>query len=248
MSRFKLIALISNKEPTDQATTEDRSNEQKETEQALEKAMDTQSEYHANLRGIAEDIHPFDLENNKINHSKQIEEALEQRIQDLEALAKAQGINDKKETAQKFRNQIEALSSSVNAWWFWVHSLLQDLDIETEKIEWLTKHLLPVIHWHHQLNKTQNKDTKEKYQQAWEQASQTLKHHPFIHAISESELQQWIEWSQWMVRQFHRSSSAVEGRNGCLSQMYHNGRGLTEGRLKALTVIHNYGIKRHDGK
>ncbi|MDQ6998471.1 MAG: DUF6399 domain-containing protein, partial [Mariprofundus sp.] len=38
-----------------------------------------------------------------------------------------------------------------------------------------------------------------------------------------------------------------EGRNGCLSQMYHNGRGFTEKRLAALTVIHNYGIKHPDG-
>ena len=29
--------------------------------------------------------------------------------------------------------------------------------------------------------------------------------------------------------------------------MYHNGRGLSGKRLKALTVIHNYGIKREDG-
>jgi len=50
-----------------------------------------------------------------------------------------------------------------------------------------------------------------------------------------------------MVRQFHRSSSAVEGRSGCLSQMCHNGRGLTESRLTALTVIHNYGLRRQDG-
>ncbi len=38
-----------------------------------------------------------------------------------------------------------------------------------------------------------------------------------------------------------------KGRNGCLSQMYHNGRGLSEKRLKSLTVIHNYGLKRADG-
>ena len=49
-----------------------------------------------------------------------------------------------------------------------------------------------------------------------------------------------------MARQFQRSSSAVEGRNGCLSQMYHNGRGLSGKRLKALTVIHNYDLKRED--
>jgi hypothetical protein len=29
--------------------------------------------------------------------------------------------------------------------------------------------------------------------------------------------------------------------------MYHNGRGISESRLKALTVIHNYGLKRQDG-
>ncbi|WP_422614805.1 DUF6399 domain-containing protein [Methylobacter svalbardensis] len=34
------------------------------------------------------------------------------------------------------------------------------------------------------------------------------------------------------VRQNHRSSSAVEGHYGHLSQMYHNGRGLTGSRLK----------------
>ncbi len=28
--------------------------------------------------------------------------------------------------------------------------------------------------------------------------------------------------------------------------MYHNGRGLSEQRLRALTVIHNYGLKRED--
>ncbi|MBF0585105.1 MAG: hypothetical protein HQL80_12845 [Magnetococcales bacterium] len=50
-----------------------------------------------------------------------------------------------------------------------------------------------------------------------------------------------------MADKFQRTSSAVEGRNGCLSQMYHNGRGLTIQRLKALTVIHNFDCRRGDG-
>ncbi|HRE87453.1 MAG TPA: DUF6399 domain-containing protein, partial [Accumulibacter sp.] len=37
----------------------------------------------------------------------------------------------------------------------------------------------------------------------------------------------------WCDSSFHRSSSAVEGRNGRLSQLYHNGRGLTKSRLAA---------------
>ena len=46
---------------------------------------------------------------------------------------------------------------------------------------------------------------------------------------------------------FSRSSSCVEGRNGRLS-LHHHGQGrLSEGRLKALTTVHNYVIERSDG-
>ena len=230
----------------DTVETESSLKEQKEGEDALEAAKNIRSAYQQNLRGVAEDIHPFKLNDNTINTSEQVEESLEQRIQGFESLAEEQGIRDKKKTAQKFRNQIVALSSTVDVWWLWVQGLLQELEVGTEKVDWLTSVLLPVIHWHHQLNKTQNSKTKEKYRTAWEQASDAMISHPVTGKITESEMQRWLDWAQWMVRQFHRSSSAVEGRNGCLAQMYHNGRGLTENRLRALTVIHNYGLKRKD--
>ena len=71
--------------------------------------------------------------------------------------------------------------------------------------------------------------------------------YPFTAALPDSEIQRWLTWAEWIVRQFHRSSSAVEGRNGCLAQLYHNGRGLTPQRLRAITVIHNFGLKHEDG-
>ncbi|MDQ6956903.1 MAG: DUF6399 domain-containing protein [Mariprofundaceae bacterium] len=88
---------------------------------------------------------------------------------------------------------------------------------------------------------------KECYRKAWEAASNKLKTDPFSEKSSTNDMQQWLTLAENMARQFQRSSSAVERRNGCLSQMYHNGRGLNEKRLKALTVIHNYDIKRVDG-
>jgi len=50
-----------------------------------------------------------------------------------------------------------------------------------------------------------------------------------------------------MVSKFQRSSSPVEGRNGYLSQVYHNRRGLSSRRLKVMTLIHNFHLKRCDG-
>ena len=46
---------------------------------------------------------------------------------------------------------------------------------------------------------------------------------------------------------FQRSSSCVEGRNAQLSLRHHGLHRLSEKKLKALTVIHNYNLKRPDG-
>jgi hypothetical protein len=50
-----------------------------------------------------------------------------------------------------------------------------------------------------------------------------------------------------MCDKFQRTSSAVEGRNGYLSRLYHANRGFNEQTLKVLTVIHNFDLKRQDG-
>lgn len=85
------------------------------------------------------------------------------------------------------------------------------------------------------------------YEQAWQQSVRALEADPLTKNFSESEMQSWVKQASGMVNRFHRSSSAVEGRNGRLSQMYHNGRGFSERRLSALTVIHNYGIRHKEG-
>ena len=139
------------------------------------------------------------------------------------------------------------MAVSVSFWWLWVRETLQGLAVNAPIEHWLTTTLLPLVYWHHQLHKTQNRKATDKYRNAWQQAVQAFNAHPVTPTLPESEIQHWLIWADSMVRQFHRSSSAVEGRNGCLAQMYHNGRGLSEQRLRALTVIHAAGLKREDG-
>lgn len=85
------------------------------------------------------------------------------------------------------------------------------------------------------------------YRGAWEKAVKAFDEDAFTKNLSPDTLQYWLAWCEEKVTHFQRTSSAVEGRNGCLSQIYHNRRGLTEARLQALTVIHNYGTFRPDG-
>ncbi len=46
---------------------------------------------------------------------------------------------------------------------------------------------------------------------------------------------------------FQRSSSCVEGRNGQLALHHHGRHRLSARKLKALTAVHNYFIRRSDG-
>jgi len=216
-------------------------------EKELEKARQTQTDYHENLQGISEEIHPFSLNDNSINDAEKIEERLENRAQIFERIAQSKGIKDSRNVMRKFRNQFQPLAISVTFWWLLVWESLHGLETDKETAQWLTNRLLPVVYWHHKMEQTKNHKARKKYRKAWEQASAAIKAHPFSNKLSISDMERWLTWAENMARQFHRSSSAVEGRNGCLSQMYHNGRGLSQKRLKALTVIHNYGIKREDG-
>ena len=207
-----------------------------------------QQDYHENLQGIGDEVHPFSVIDNRVNEAEKVLQRLEGRVQALETIAQDQGIVDNKNTLKKVRNQLEALAVSVSFWWLWVNETLLSLGLnDVEMEQWLTTTLLPVVYWHHKMRQTKNRKAKDNYRKAWEMASATFKVHPLTSTLPIDEIQRWLQWAESMSRQFQRSSSAVEGRNGCLSQMYHNGRGLSEKRLKALTVIHNYDITREDG-
>ena len=230
--------------PDEKSALESQLNSAKE---ACAHVEQVQQEYREHVNGIAEEVHPFSSKENIRTTADSVATGLEKRAKALETLAEQEGVADTRSTIRKFRSQITALSSHIGVWWLWVENILLEFSVDAATQQWLTKKLLPVLYWHHQMQATQNGVSRKRYCDAWQRAVRDWHADPFRLGLSASELARWLEWGEWMVRQFHRSSSAVEGRNGRLSQLYHNGRGLTKNRLAALTVIHNYGLRRDDG-
>ncbi len=114
-------------------------------------------------------------------------------------------------------------------------------------MHWVKDYLLPAAYWQQQVQRTKNPELREDYQAAYLKAQEFLRIHPVTMSLSPLEREQWQHWAIWMVSKFQRCSSAVEGRNGYLSQVHHNRRGLSTKRLKVSTVIHNFALKRSDG-
>ena len=154
---------------------------------------------------------------------------------------------DPRNGIRKLKNQIQSLSEIVDLWWSWVDQCLAHQDSSLNIRCWVKEYLLPVIYWQQQALRTKNPNLRQDYQAANIKANQIFEQHPFTQSLSQSDREQWWNWGIWMVSKFQRSSSAVEGRNGYLSQIHHNRRGLSSKRLKVATVIHNFALKRNDG-
>lgn len=203
------------------------------------------SRYQQILHALSQIVHPFDINNSHPQSSALVKFLLNQLMEEILQLQKEQEIADPKNRIEKFRKQIEGIASLIDAWWLWARESLDTDNLSEEVLQWLLTCLLPAVYWRMQAERTKNPDLKESYLNAFEKAQLALEQHPLTASLIHEK--EWLAWAEWMVSNFQRTSSAVEGRNGWLSQIHHNGRGLTTKRLRALTIIHNYYLKRSDG-
>jgi len=113
--------------------------------------------------------------------------------------------------------------------------------------QWAEECLLPLVYWEHHVAHTRCARRKAKIRQALEAMQVAFGHHALTQCLPAQALKEWQAWATHRVSAFQRASSAVEGRNGSLSQMHHNHRGLPKRRYKVWTVLHNFDCRAADG-
>lgn len=206
-----------------------------ECQERLNEIDEGQEAYGQAQRAVSAAVHAFSVADNTAQSSEQVERQLAEQAKRFVQIAEEQSVPDNKDAVGKFRRQIEDVSSVVDAWWQWTTESLAQFKLTADLTQWLLYVLLPVIYWYHQLQKTQNPEMKKLYELAWRDAQAAYATHPVTQTMSQQDLEYWRSWGEWASGNFHRASSAVEGRNGVLSQSYHNGRGLGSNRLAALS-------------
>lgn len=192
-------------------------------------------------------VHPFALAHSTRQSAVQVEAALHQVLASLNTLHARYTARDNAKMVAKFTRQIPGLAALVDAWWHWVEQSLPPDTIDAALRGWLVERLLPTVYWQAQVSKTKTPPLKSAYQQAFDDAREALHRHPITATLSVEDCATWQAWATGWVGKFQRASSPVEGRNGYLSQLNHCARGTPSQRLKVLTVIHNFDLKRADG-
>jgi hypothetical protein len=203
--------------------------------------------WRQHLSNVSLILHPWRLTDSTCQTSKEVEEQLHAELEALETLLETNGLPVKKDTLGKVRKQLAGISALVDFWWQTMRHDLTQLAMAPRWTPWAEELLLPLMYWHEQLRHTRCPEQKAQIALVLQAVEEAFEQHSCTRQLKLELLAGWKAWAAEHARAFQRASSAVEGRNGYLSQMQHNHRGLPLRRYQVWTVLHNFDCQAADG-
>ena len=199
------------------------------------------------LSNLSRIMHPWRLSDSTRQTSQEVERQLRAELQTIETLLGTNGLPVKKDPLDKVHKQLAGISSLVDFWWQTVRQDVAQMAMAPRWTQWAETLLLPLQYWHEQLRRTRCPEQKAQIALVLHAVEEAFERHACTRQLKPEVLAGWKAWAAEHARAFQRASSAVEGRNGYLSQMQHNHRGLPMRRYQVWTVLHNFDCRAADG-
>jgi hypothetical protein len=203
--------------------------------------------WRQHLANLSRILHPWRLADSIRQTSKEVEEQLGAELKAIETLLETNGLPMKKETLAKVQRQLAGIAVLVDLWWQTVRQDLTQLAMTPRWTQWTEELLLPLAYWHEQLRRTRHPGQKAQIALVLQAVEEAFARHPCTRKLTPEVLAGWKAWAAEHAKAFQRASSAVEGRNGYLSQMQHNHRGLPTRRYEVWTALHNFDCRAANG-
>ena len=203
--------------------------------------------YRSLLETLSLTLHPFRLSDSTPQTSAQVESQLQAIGEAIAAFVQRYQLPARHDAMTKVRKQVPALAALVDVWWQGVQQDVEPFGLSPQWRQWVNERLLPMVYWGYQVARTRCRRRKVKIQTAWEEVRAAFDQHVITQRLAPHVLAEWKAWALQRTQAFQRTSSAVEGRNGYLSQMHHNQRGLPRRRYHVWTIVHNFDCRAADG-
>jgi hypothetical protein len=203
--------------------------------------------YRLHLEAVSLSVHPWRVGDSTPQRAQEVESQLQAEIDALEALIETHGLPVKKKALDKVRRQLADLSALIDLWWQGVWQDEEQLALTPQWTRWIEQALLPLQYWRETVSRTSCPRRKAKLMQALGAVQHRFDAHPFTQQLPPNVLESWLAWAAEQTKAFQRASSAIEGRNGYLSQMHHNHRGLPKRRYPVWTLLYNFDCRASDG-
>jgi hypothetical protein len=204
--------------------------------------------YRGHLGAMSLQVHPWRVTDSTPQSSQEVEAQLAAEVAALQALLQSNGLTVKKKVLDKVCQQLAGLASVLDVWWQTVRQdMHHQITLTPMWMNWVEGHLLPLMYWQYQVSRARSRRRKAQLVQVLEAVHATFEAHPLTAQLTPEVLAGWKAWAAEHAKTFQRASSAVEGRNGSLSQMHHNHRGLPQRRYKVWSALHNFDCRASDG-
>jgi hypothetical protein len=222
-------------------------------EQALQTRLQVAKEHKdtavQQVKGLGDDYHPFDRESGKALTADEAGQRLHEHLDKLAGvLDKAQLSEKAREAVDKSHRWVGTLMGCVAWFRALAASRVEELDLSEEQEQSVYDKLLAGHYRAMAADRARTADERKRLREmaqslvkeAWQEGG-------VLASLTDEERKEVQAVARQIAGCFQRSSSCVEGRNGRLSLQHHGHSRVSERRLKALTVLHNYLVKRHDG-
>ena len=203
--------------------------------------------WRQHLSNLSRIVHPWRLSDSMRQNAKDVEEQLQAELKAIETFLESHELPVKKETLRKVQKQLGGLSALIDVWWRRVRQDLAPMAMTPRWSQWAEEVLLPMMYWQEQLRHSRHRAQKAQIALALQVLAEAFERHSCTRQLHAELLEDWKAWAIDHAKAFQRASSAVEGRNGYLSQMQHNHRGLPARRYAVWTALHNFDGRAKDG-
>jgi Family of unknown function (DUF6399) len=201
------------------------------------------------IREVSRVYHPFDRETGQPVTAEQIQARLGEPLERLQEVVEEAGLGERaRQAVPKAQEWVVLLVGCMSWYETLVRQKLEKMDLSKEEEQAVRESLMAGYYW--EMASDKEKDPEERMrlkemaeklmEKAWAKGSA-------LAGLDADQKKEVEAGARACAEMFQRSSSCVEGRNGRLSLFHHGQTRLSEKRLQALTVVHNYVVRREDG-
>jgi hypothetical protein len=222
---------------------------EQEARSGLEAANARRDRMKEAIGGLSEDYHPYDLSSGCKREAWEVKQRLEGRFAEIDWIAEESQLSEgSRKRIDKARRLIEGFMATIAFFHLCVQMWARELRLAAEIEEVVLKELIPAFYLQRAAGKLQTVAERARVMAVYQPMLERIRGLGAVLSRLPATERAGIERvASQAADLFQRSSSCVEGRNGQLALRHHSLHRLSDGKLSALTVVHNYYLSRRDG-
>lgn len=220
-----------------------------EAQKVLDETRERQERARRAVRGIGEAYHPVDPKTGALRSTDEVAKDLGEHFDELEAVADEAELPERcHKGIKKARRVLAKLEDTMAFFHSEVEAQIRDHHLTPQEAKVLRESLLPAAYLERAAEKMKSADVRASVRSVAERRRADVQETLGALCAASPERRAILErLADTCATLFQRASSCVEGRNGQLSLRHHSLHSLSPARLNALTIVHNYCLRRPDG-